>query len=229
MPEEIKAAPESGAEAEAQQGTAAAETETAKTTEERIADLEARLTQRGRSETQLKTDLKALAAEREQSKKELAEAQKVNADWKKWYMDHAASEDEKAKYAVEEKATELTSAQKSAIEASHWKAIAEEENPLVKKALVASANKGEFIGKAAIEALREVLVTPKKDDEEEPDDEKKEPPQVKPTGGTRTAGPTIDQQIAEVKDGIKKGKNTVSDLLPLMQQKQELERTAARG
>ncbi|HET7713841.1 MAG TPA: hypothetical protein VFK94_06400 [Patescibacteria group bacterium] len=150
---------------------------------ERIADLEKRLTKEGRTKASIRQ-------ETDQLREQLEEAVKANEEWKKWYLENAASPEEKAA-AKKETALKGQDAAKSAqIERDHWRAIAEEENPVVKRALTAAAKKGEFLTVGQISALRETF-----SDVEEGTKPKPAPPRVSGARATGNQQPSLDDQI----------------------------------
>lgn len=159
--------------------------ESVDTLKERIADLEKRRTKEGRQSAAMRQQFDEL-------KTQLDEAVAANEEWKKWYIENAASPEEKAAAKKEAQVKEQGTAKSAAVERDHWRAIAEEENPVVKKALTKAAAKGEFMTKGQIEALRESLGDA---DEDEPP-AKKTPPKVSGSRATGAQEPSLDDQIA---------------------------------
>lgn len=187
-----------------------------RTTEEHVAELEERLTNQGRKVKRLEDENKSL-------KETNTKAKEANDGWRQWF-EGEATEEQKDKYrkTQEKKSTRDPEVARLSNENALLKAIAAEENPAVKKALQKLYSKvsedGRFPESSAIEALRESL----SEGEEEP---KKAPPAVSAVRGTRGALPDIDSQIKEAQKGVKTGKVSMSDLLGLLQQKQELSRS----
>lgn len=152
---------------------------------ERIADLEKRLTKEGRSKASIK-------AQTDELQTKLDDAIKANQEWKDWYLKNAATPEEKAAATREAAAAREQGDTKAARERDHWRAIAEEENPVIKKALTRAAGKGEFMTKGQIEALRESLG----ETEDETPPGKKTPPRVSGGRATGNQEPTLDDQIS---------------------------------
>ncbi len=200
--------------------------DSAKEQPDRSTELEARLTDQGRK---LKAAEEARKAAEGALETEKSERQRL-------WLEHEATEAQKAEARAERerKSKEAPEVTRLINELVLVKAIAVEEDPLVKTALSKlykkASDTGRYPDPAAIEALRESLTESQVKDEGDKKQEpkKKELPDIKASRGTRSSNPTIDEQIAEVKQSIQKrdGRFEVADLLPLMQEKQRVAREA---
>ncbi len=115
-------------------------------------------------------------------------------------------------------------------------AIADEENPTIRKALKFLQTKAKESGKypdsSTIAALRESLAPDEGASGSGKQTEEETPVGVSSSRGTQSvSGPTIDEQIKVVEESVRKrdGKYTYADLLGLRQAKTQQVATAARG
>lgn len=190
----------------------------------RIRDLEAKSTKAGRSH---KAELDSLKNELTEKDKSLKKAVDDNQRWIKRELGRTDLSGETRK-ALEAAlgAGERTTNNGNA-ERDMWRAIATEEDPKVRKALVRRAEKGKFLNTAEIDELRADLLAEESDDDEKGDDKKDEKKPAPKVSGARTAGTitkTVEQRIADAK----KSKDPVA-LFNAMVEKARAERASARG
>lgn len=152
----------------------------------RIADLESRRTKEGRTKKEVETAKASLEATLADREKALEEKEKKLEEWNVWYINKHGTDDQKRALAAK-RAQPMETAGKA--EAETWKAIAEEENPQVKKVLLRSAKSGDFLTKKQIASLRASFE----------DEDGDEPPPVKPVRTTGGAEKTLEQKLGEAK------------------------------
>lgn len=155
----------------------------------RIADLESRRTKEGRSAAETKRAKEKLEADLAEKERVLSEKEETLDKWNRWYVENHGTPAQKA--ALQERQSRGKDSGNAA-ETDTWRAIAEEENPQVKKVLLRAAKSGDFLTKKQIAALRASF----EDDEEE---EEKKPPKVKPVNTGGASEKTLEQKLADAK------------------------------
>ena len=176
---------------EAEQAVEAA-TESVDELKSRIKELESRRTQEGRSSAAIKKEKEALAAQLAEREEILSNKEAELEKWNTWYISKYGTPAQKAALAEKQSKPKDTGNQGKA-EADTWRAIAEEENPQVKKVLLRAAKSGEFYTKKQIAALRESF------GEEEEEGETQNPPKVKPVRTTGATEETLEQKLEKAK------------------------------
>jgi hypothetical protein len=168
--------------------------------QDRIADLEARLTQKGRKERALENEIKEAKASVAQLREEYEKAVEANKQWQEVYYNRFAPESDRARYAQQKAAEAKAASAGSVNEAATWRAIAEESNPMIREALTKMAKADKYLSTAQIKAMSEVLGSTKVETKDEEDQK----PLAK-VGATNTTGggkATLQQQLAAaIKDG----------------------------
>jgi hypothetical protein len=167
--------------------------------QDRIADLEARLTQKGRKERTLENEIKQAKADLAQLKSEYAKAADANKQWQETYYSRFAPEADRARYAQQKAAMAQATSASSVNEAATWRAIAEEDDPKVRAILTKMVKADRFMSRSGIEALRDSLVT-----KDEPKEEEEDQPLAKVTATSTTGSgkANLQQQLEKaIKDG----------------------------
>jgi hypothetical protein len=168
--------------------------------QDRIADLESRLTQKGRKERTLENELKEHKAKLAALEAEYSKAAKANKEWQDVYFSRFAPEAERARYAQQKAAEARVAGSVNANEAATWRAIAEEDDPKVRAVLTKVAKAGNFMSTKQIQALRESLDTG--DEGKVEQEEKTELAKVTPVSAAGAARKSLQQQYeAAVKGG----------------------------
>jgi hypothetical protein len=168
--------------------------------QDRIADLEARLTQKGRKERALENEMKEAKATLAQLKEEYTKAVEANKQWQEVYYSRFAPETDRARYAQQKAAEAKAASAGSVNEAATWRAIAEEEDPQVRSVLTKMAKADKFMSRAQIEVLRETLGSAKVETKDE--EEEKPLAKVSATSTTGSGKPNLQQQLDKaIKDG----------------------------
>lgn len=176
-----------------------------------------KLTEAGRKRKAAEEEAKKLREENEALRKAREEL---------WFK-HEASEQEKDEYRrrLERDKKESPQIARLTNENSLLRAISEEENSVVKKALrgiYAKAEKtGKFPDPETVQALRESLL-PEDDESPEEETQRKAPPKVNATRGTRSITASPEEELKAARESVKKrdGRYTAGDLLVLEQQVQ---------
>jgi hypothetical protein len=163
---------------------------------ERIRTLEAKSTKSGRSHAK---EVEILKKDLESKAKELDKAVSDNRKWIERELKRQDLTDIDRRSLEQALGTTERSGTKGNAERDMWRAIATEEDPKIRAALVRRAERGKFLDADAIEDLRADLTS---EDDDEKDSKgaasKKEPPKV----GVRTAGTvskSLDSRIADAK------------------------------
>lgn len=224
MGDETKTGTEAGAADQGKSGKTAPE-KTAET-EDRSKDLENRLAQSGREK-------KAQTERAEAAEAELARLQDERDQL--WY-EHKATDAEKEAFRTKRNAEKQNREDPEKVNLANenalLKAIAQESNPVAKKALTKMFEKAEktkrFPDAAAVSALRESFEDDEPEDDTTKEPEGKTPPKVSASRGTTTTEVPLETQIEDMKKLIKQGKAKSYDLLPLLQQRDQ-QRAAARA
>lgn len=201
--EEIKADlsdTDSAVDAAAQADEASAEADSAQEDVDqlrgRIAELTKRLEQNGRAKQTaemkaLKSDLAQRTVEAEEAKAKAARLER----FEKWYEQNAATAEEKEILAAQRRAATDQSRQRDTNKITHLEALADEEDPTMRRYLQNLKAKGTWLGRNEIEAARETFAESSAERAEEV--VKKAPPKV---GGARTSGnsePNLEDRIAK--------------------------------
>lgn len=189
----------------------------------RIRDLEAKSTKAGRSH---KAELDALKSSLEEKDGALKKAVDDNRRWIQRELGRQDLAPETRRSL--EAALGMTNKPnpKDSAEKDMWRAIATEEDPKVRKALVRRAERGKFLDADEIKELRADLLA---EDDDSDKDSQKEKGDKKPAPkvGVRTAGTvsrTVDQRIEDAK----KSKDP-SALFQALVEKAKADRANARG
>ena len=210
--------PESTPQANADAVVEKAETKV-ENTEDRIRELEKRLTKEGRTTKAQQQEMDVLKTDLQKHKDAFTEAKKVNAQWREWYLKNHASDAEKQAAKAQEEAEKSRS--NSGSTADIWKEIAMEDDPKVKKALVKLAKESEKAGESVTKSQIKALKSSFESDEET----KEEEDPAKVTAG-RTTG-TTSQTWDEKMKVAKAAKNT-TDIMNLLAEKQLAENSRGR-
>jgi len=187
----------------------------------RIRDLEAKSTRAGRSHKAELDTLKRELTEKDNTLKKAIE------DNRKWIQRELGRQDLNAETRRSlERALEPDNKpnQKDSAEKDMWRAIATEEDPKVRKALVRRAEKGKFLDAAEIEELRADLLA---EDDDSDTGKKKDEKKTAPKVGVRTSGTitkSVDQRIKEAKES-----KDPSALFAAIVEKAKADRANARG
>jgi chromosome segregation ATPase len=164
----------------------------------RLKDFEDRLTKAGRSEKQVKDQTESLKNQLKDRTAELAEAKKNLEKWNETYYNRWAPETDKVAFQRQQQFKQQQEQMTSAQREKMWQEIAEEDDPGVRSALKEAVNAGEYLGPAAIKAIRNTLTQRKVETEQT---EEKAPPKISSTRTTGSVGkPTLEQQVEAVKN-----------------------------
>ena len=183
-------------------------------TEDRIHELEKRLTKEGRSKKDIEKALEGVKSELETYRSQLAEAKRVNAQWYQTWLEKWANDDQKKTAQAQRQAEEAKT--KAGASSDIWKEIAKEDDPKVKKALVRLAEQAEKDGEGVTKGQVKALKASFEPDEEEEPEEKA--PKV---SGARSTG-SSSQSWDEKMSAAKKSKNT-TEIMNLIAEKAKID------